>query len=145
MKEVNLFTYLNSILKKEESLETYLKFFKEQDEWKNFNGYMLIRYIYYAGFINIANVYNWFLNTLNKEQLFVLMYKMTPKYNGFVKYIKKIKTEDLKVMEYLKNYYQCSEERAREYLKFLNNDDVNEILDKYAIDEKNKKKMIKEL
>jgi len=140
--EINFFTYLNAILKKEKSFEEYFEYFKSNDNFKNFDSFMIIRYLFQGNMVEHANYFNTLHGILDKEQLFKMMYFMVPKNNAFIKYNKKVKKEKSEIIKFIKDLYIISNKEAEEYLSILNDQDLNELLRMYGLDEKERRKIL---
>lgn len=81
-----------------------------------------------------------------KEKIYRIYCDMIPKKFIFSKYIKSSKKNiNNDVAEKIAQYYECSLGEAEEYIPLLRKEGVIDILNKLGIDEKEQKKLIKEL
>ena len=118
-----------------------------EDDKSSFNTYMIHRYLSMEPkYIDIVN-YVQIIPYNEKEKIYKIYCDMIPKKNIFLKYIKsskKKKTSD-SILQFIANEYTCSLGEAEEYSYFLGKDGVISILYKHGIDEKEQKKLLKEL
>jgi len=64
----------------------------------------------------------------------------------FLRYIKsKIKSSSKEVKQHIATYYQCSLDEANEYIKLLGKKNITNIFNKLGIEEKEVKKLIKNI
>lgn len=140
--QITFFTYLNAILKKEKSYDEYYNFFKNEDNFKNFDAFMICRYLYQGNMVQYANYFNTLHGTLDKEQFFKLMYFIVPRNNIFIKYNKKIKKEQKQIINYIKEFYIISNKEAEEYLSILSDEDLKNLLIMFGINEKERNKIL---
>jgi hypothetical protein len=106
-----------------------------EEERKTFLVYMINKIISmnpnYLGYVNLLQKYT---GDLSQEAVFNFYYNILPKGKNFYKYIKGIKTEeDEEKIKYISLYYECSKKRASEYLKLISTKQIEEILNKYGI------------
>ena len=81
-----------------------------------------------------------------KEKYYRVYCEMIPKKYIFSKYIKSSKkTANKDVLEKVAQFYECSLGEAEEYVSILRKEGVVDILNKLGIEEKEQKKLIKEL
>lgn len=83
---------------------------------------------------------------IEKEKYYRIFCEMIPKKYIFSKYIKSSKkTINKDVLEKVAHFYECSLGEAEEYIDILRKDGVIDILQKLGIEEKEIKKLTKEL
>ena len=126
----------------------------EKKDWKNFtedqqssfNSYMVHRFLsMYEGYIDITNVVQKFPYT-EKEAIYNTYKSMLPKKKMFLKYIKssRKKTSDA-LLVHIANHFTCGLGEAEEYTYILRKEGVEGILFQSGIEEKEIKKLIKDL
>lgn len=142
MAENLFFEYLKAITKKEKSFEEYFVYFRKIDNFKQFDSYMMNRYLYNGNMAQYANIFNKYLSTLSKEEMFRFMYFGTPVNKNFITYVKKIKKPKLEIIYFIKDFYTISYEKAEEYLYFLNDIDLDNLLNMYGKDEEEKRRIL---
>jgi hypothetical protein len=118
-----------------------------EDDKSSFNTYIIHRYLSMEPkYIDIVN-YVQVIPHAEKEKIYKIYCDMIPKKNIFLKYIKsskKKKTSD-SILQYIANEYTCSLGEAEEYSYLLGKDGIISILNKHGVDEKEQKKLLKEL
>ena len=117
-----------------------------EDDQKQFNPYMVHRYIsMYEPYIEVAN----FAQTLpqnDKEKIYKFYCSMIPKSNVWLKYIKGSKKKpNEKILKCIADYYTVSLGEAEDYLYILKKEGVGLVLEKSGFDEKEIKKLLKEI
>jgi hypothetical protein len=117
-----------------------------EDDRASFNVYMIHRYLSMnKDYIDITN----YIQTIpynEKEKIYRIYCDMIPKKNVWLKYIKssKKRTSDA-LLQYIAKEYTISLGEAEEYSHFLGKDGVISILTKHGVDEKEQKKLLKDL
>jgi len=117
-----------------------------EDDQKQFNPYMVHRYIsMYEPYIEVAN----FAQTLpqnDKEKIYQFYCSMIPKNNVWLKYVKGSKKKpNEKILKCIADYYTVSLGEAEDYLYILKKEGVSLVLEKSGLDEKEIKKLLKEI
>jgi hypothetical protein len=117
-----------------------------EDDQKQFNPYMVHRYIsMYEPYIEVAN----FAQTLpqnDKEKIYQFYCSMIPKNNVWLKYVKGSKKKpNEKILKCIANYYTVSLGEAEDYIYILKKEGIEHILEKSGVDEKEIKKLLKEI
>lgn len=137
----NIFDWLKEI--------TYIKSSSEkftEGDWKNFNTYLIHRYLSMnQEYIDIVN----YIQTIpytEKEKIYRIYCDMIPKKNVWLKYIKptKKRTSDT-LLQYIAKEYTISLGEAEEYTYILGKEGIIDILTRHGVDEKEQKKLLKEL
>lgn len=118
--------------------------FTEEDK-KEFNPFMLCKfYSMNRDYIEIIN-YLQFISYSDKKKYYDVLSEFIPSYI-YTQYIKgSKKTTNGNVLEAISKYYECSLAESEQYVEFLGKDGVSEILVKLGIEDKEIKKLIKEL
>jgi hypothetical protein len=119
--------------------------FSEEDQ-KQFNPYMVHRYIsMYEPYIEVSNVAQ-LLPQNDKEKIYQFYCNMIPKNNIWLKYIKgSRKKPNEKILKCIADYYTISLGEAEDYIYILKKEGINYILEKSGVDEKEIKKLLKEI
>ena len=65
------------------------------------------------------NVIQFYLNTLSKEQMYVMLLNLLPKKKCFNKGFGKKESELIDITPFIANYFQCSIKEAAEYRKIM--------------------------
>jgi hypothetical protein len=136
-----IFDFIKEITGKKSSWSS----FTEEDK-KQFTPFMIHRYIsMYEPYIDVAN-YAQLIPQNDKEKIYKFYCDMIPKNNVWLKYIKgSPKKINETILCHIANYYTISFGEAEEYIYLLGQEGVGQILSKSGIDEKEIKKLIKEI
>lgn len=118
--------------------------FTEEDK-KTFEPFMINRFLSMnRDYIEIIN-YLQFIPYSDKEKYYNVLSEFIPSYR-YTQYIKaNKKTTNKDILEKISKYYECSLNESEQYIEFLGKDGVSEILVKLGIEDKEIKKLIKEL
>ena len=115
-----------------------------EDEQKAFNPYMLHKIVSMTeAYIEVANM-GQSLPYTDKGKIYKFYCELLPKKSIYSKYVKGTKTksnEDL--LEYISKFYECSFREAEEYIQILKKEDMYDILNRYGIEDKEIKKLLK--
>ena len=115
-----------------------------EDEQKAFNPYMLHKIVSMTeAYIEVANI-GQSLPYTDKEKIYKFYCELLPKKSIYSKYVKGTKTksnEDL--LGYISKFYECSFREAEEYISILKKEDMYDILNRYGIEDKEIKKLLK--
>ena len=117
-----------------------------EDQQSSFNSYMVHRFLsMYEGYIDITNVVQKFPYT-EKETIYNTYKSMIPKKKLFLKYIKttRKKTSD-SLLVHIADYFTCGFGEAEELTYILRKEGVHHILSQRGIEEKEIKKLLKDL
>jgi hypothetical protein len=108
------------------------------------NPYMLHRYVsLYEPYIEIANLCQRIPQD-EKKLIYITYSNLLPKKKIWNKYLKSEKNsinKDLLIC--LSKYFECSCKEAEEYIDFLNKEEIENILSKLGLDDKEIKKLMK--
>ena len=94
-------------------------------------------------YIEVANI-GQSLPYTDKEKIYKFYCELLPKKSIYSKYVKGTKTksnEDL--LEHISKFYECSFREAEEYISILKKEDMYDILNRYGIEDKEIKKLLK--
>ena len=135
----NIFDWLKEI----NSTKSHPDSFTNQD-WDVWNSYMVHRFLSmnpdYIELVNETQV----LPPTNKKQIYSIYREYIPKNNKWSKYVKSnIKEPDKDLILQLKNYFKVSTREIKDYLKILDKKQVQSILVKQGLEEKEIKKLLK--
>ena len=138
MKTLTLFDWIKEIVY---TKSDYRKFTKES--WGNFDPYMIHLVLSMnPDYIEIVDEIQG-LNNISKEKLYRMYADLIPKnsrtYYTYIK-SKSAKLDETKV-KYIAELYECSYQEANEYLNIMPKEWLSSILDKFGLDEKEKKKI----
>ena len=135
----NIFDWLKEI----NSTKSHPDLFTNQD-WDVWNSYMVHRFLSmnpdYIELVNEIQV----LPPTNKKQIYSIYREYIPKNNKWSKYVKSnIKEPDKDLTLQLKKYFNVSVREVKDYLKILDKKQVQSILIKQGLEEKEIKKLLK--
>jgi len=135
----NVFDWLKEI----NSTKSHPDTFTNQD-WDIWNSYMVHRFLSMnPEYIELVNEVQ-SLPPSNKKQIYSIYREYIPKNNKWSKYVKSSSKEfDKDLIEYLKNYFKVSTREIKDYLKILDKKEVQSILNKQGLEEKEIKKLLK--
>lgn len=135
----NIFDWLKEINSNKSHPDT----FSNQD-WEIWNSYMVHRFLSQnTDFIELVNEVQ-ILPPSNKKQIYSIYREYIPKNNKWSKYIKStVKEPDKDLVLQLKSYFNVSTREIKDYLKILNKKEVQTILSKQGLEEKEIKKLLK--
>ena len=118
-----------------------------EDEQKKFSPFIINRFLSMdKEFIEFVNVFQKYaIGTLEPREVYKWYCDVLPKGKRFNKYIKgkKDKKYDKELINVLVNYFECSKLQVEEYLELLSVEEITIILNKYGIDSKKIRKLIK--
>jgi len=116
------FDYVTSILKKEQYIDDISAFALYITNKLFSNDKQLV---------SLANIVNKIgVTTLPKRALYDYYYFLIPKSNKFIKYPKK--QDEFENIKYIMQYYEVNEEQAKTAIQFLNNDEINQIVNLFV-------------
>ena len=106
-------------------------------DWDIWNSYMVHRFISMnPDYIDIVNEVQ-SINPQNKKEIYSVYREYIPKNNKWNKYIKSnVKQHKSELLTYLAEYWECSQNEVKEYLNFLEDDEVLRILNSMGIQPK---------
>jgi hypothetical protein len=135
----NVFDWLKEINTK----KTHSSEFTNQD-WDTWNSYMVHRFLSMnPDFTELVNEVQ-MLPPTSKKQIYSIYREYIPKNNKWSKYVKSsTKEPDKDLVEYLKNYFKVSTREIKDYLKILDKKEIQSILSKQGLEEKEIKKLLK--
>lgn len=79
-----------------------------------------------------------------KKEIYNIYKEFIPKNNKWSKYIKsKVKQPNKDLVNYIKNYFECSSNEAKDYLNLLDSTEISRILHDIGLDKKEIKPLLK--
>ena len=118
-----------------------------EDEQKKFSPFIINRWLSMdKEFIEFVNVFQKYaIGTLEPREVYKWYCDILPKGKRFYKYIKgkKSKKYNKELVDIISNYFECSKLQTNEYLELINKQELIEILEKYGMETKKIKRMIK--
>jgi hypothetical protein len=135
----NIFDWLREI----NSIKSSPDKFTTQD-WDKWNSYLIHRFLSQnIDFIEIVNEVQ-ILPPTSKKQIYTIYKEFIPKNNKWSKYIKSTSKEPNKdLVLNLKEYFKVSTREVKDYLKILNKKEIQNILNKQGLEEKEIKQLLK--
>jgi hypothetical protein len=135
----NVFDWLKEI----NSTKSHPDTFTNQD-WDIWNSYMVHRFLSMnPDYIELVNEVQ-SLPPSNKKQIYSIYREYIPKNNKWSKYIKSSSKEfDKDLVLQLKKHFNVSAREIKDYLKILDKKEVQSILSKQGLEEKEIKKLLK--
>tara|TARA_R100000541_G_scaffold14694_1_gene24061 strand:- start:395 stop:808 length:414 start_codon:yes stop_codon:yes gene_type:complete len=117
--------------------------FSDKD-WELWNSYMVHRFLSMnPDFLDIVNFVQ-IINPQNKKEIYSVYREYIPKNNKWSKYIKsKVKQSNKDLVEHLSSYWECSSKETKEYLEFLDTDEIGRILMSIGLNNKEIKTITK--
>ena len=139
---MTIFDWINQILVK----KTHWNEFTE-DEQKKFSPFIINRWLSMdKDFLEIVNYFQKYsIGTLEPREVYKWYCDMLPKGKRFNKYIKgkKDKKYNTELIDIMVTHFECSKSQAKDYLELINKDELIEILEKYGMNEKTIKRLLK--
>jgi hypothetical protein len=135
----NVFDWLKEI----NSTKSHPDTFTNQD-WDIWNSYMVHRFLSMnPDYIELVNEVQT-LPPSNKKQIYSIYREYIPKNNKWSKYVKSSSKEfDKDLILQLKKHFNVSVREIKDYLKILDKKEVQSILNKQGLEEKEIKKLLK--
>ena len=135
----NVFDWLKEI----NSTKSHPDTFTNQD-WDIWNSYMVHRFLSMnPDYIELVNEVQ-ALPPSNKKQIYSIYREYIPKNNKWSKYVKSSSKEfDKDLILQLKKHFNVSVREIKDYLKILDKKEVQSILSKQGLEEKEIKKLLK--
>ena len=139
---MTIFDWINQILVK----KTHWNKFTE-DEQKKFSPFIINRWLSMdKDFLEIVNYFQKYsIGTLEPREVYKWYCDMLPKGKRFNKYIKgkKDKKYNTELIDIMVMHFECSKSQVKDYLDLIAKDELMEILEKYGMNEKTIKRLLK--
>jgi hypothetical protein len=118
--------------------------FFDDDFKKEFNVFLIHKIVSMTeAYIDVANI-GQSLPYTDKEKIYKFYCEFLPKKSIYSKYIKGVKTKpNENLLKYISKFYECSFREAEEYIQILKKEDIQDILNRYGIEDKEIKKLLK--
>ena len=139
---MTIFDWINQILVK----KTHWNEFTE-DEQKKFSPFIINRWLSMdKDFIEIVNYFQKYsIGTLESREVYKWYCDMLPRGKRFNKYIKgkKDKKYNTELIDIMVTHFECSKLQVKDYLDLIAKNELIEILEKYGMNEKTIKRLLK--
>ena len=139
---MTIFDWINQILVK----KTHWNEFTE-DEQKKFSPFIINRWLSMdKDFLEIVNYFQKYsIGTLEPREVYKWYCDMLPKGKRFNKYIKgkKDKKYNTELLNIMVMHFECSKLQVKDYLDLIAKNELIEILEKYGMNEKTIKRLLK--
>ena len=139
---MTIFDWISQILVK----KTHWNDFTE-DEQKKFSPFIINRWLSMdKDFLEIVNFFQKYsIGTLEPREVYKWYCDMLPKGKRFNKYIKgkKDKKYNTELIDIMVMHFECSKSQVKDYLDLIAKDELMEILEKYGMNEKTIKRLLK--
>ena len=139
---MTIFDWINQQLVK----KTHWNEFTE-DEQKKFSPFIINRWLSMdKDFLEIVNFFQKYsIGTLDSREVYKWYCNMLPKGKRFNKYIKgkKDKKYNTELIDIMVTHFECSKSQVKDYLDLIAKDELIEILEKYGMNEKTIKRLLK--
>ena len=118
-----------------------------EDEQKKFSPFIINRWLSMdKDFLEIVNYFQKYsIGTLEPREVYKWYCDMLPKGKRFNKYIKgkKDKKYNTELIDIMVTHFECSKSQVKDYLDLIAKDELMEILEKYGMNEKTIKRLLK--
>lgn len=139
---MTIFDWISQILVK----KTHWNEFTE-DEQKKFSPFIINRWLSMdKDFLEIVNYFQKYsIGTLEPREVYKWYCDMLPRGKRFNKYIKgkKDKKYNTELIDIMVMHFECSKSQVKDYLDLIAKDELMEILEKYGMNEKTIKRLLK--
>ena len=139
---MTIFDWINQILVN----KTHWNKFTE-DEQKKFSPFIINRWLSMdKDFLEIVNFFQKYsIGTLEPREVYKWYCDMLPKGKRFNKYIKgkKDKKYNTELLNIMVMHFECSKSQVKDYLDLIAKNELIEILEKYGMNEKTIKRLLK--
>ena len=118
-----------------------------EDEQKKFSPFIINRWLSMdKDFIEIVNFFQKYsIGTLEPREVYKWYCEILPRGKRFNKYVKgkKDKKYDSELINLLINHFECSKVEVKQHLELIDKIELKEILEKYGMNEKTIKRLLK--
>ena len=139
---MTIFDWVNNILVSKKHWDDFTK-----DEQKKFSPFIINRWLSMdKDFLEIVNYFQKYsIGTLEPREVYKWYCDMLPKGKRFSKYIKgkKDKKYNTELLDIMVMHFECSKSQVKDYLDLIAKDELMEILEKYGMNEKTIKRLLK--
>ena len=139
---MTIFNWINEILVSKKHWNDFTI-----DEQKKFSPFIINRWLSMdKDFIEIVNYFQKYsIGTLEPREVYKWYCDMLPKGKRFNKYIKgkKDKKYNTELIDIMVRHFECSKSQVKDYLDLIAKDELIQILEKYGMNEKTIKRLLK--
>ena len=139
---MTIFNWINEILVSKKHWNEFT-----EDEQKKFSPFIINRWLSMdKDFLEIVNYFQKYsIGTLEPREVYKWYCDMLPKGKRFNKYIKgkKDKKYNTELIDIMVMHFECSKSQVKDYLDLIAKDELVEILEKYGMNEKTIKRLLK--
>ena len=139
---MTIFDWINQILVKKTHWNEFTN-----DEQKKFSPFIINRWLSMdKDFLEIVNFFQKYsIGTLEPREVYKWYCDMLPKGKRFNKYIKgkKDKKYNTELIDIMVMHFECSKSQVKDYLDLIAKDELIEISEKYGMNEKTVKRLLK--
>ena len=139
---MTIFNWINEILVSKKHWNDFT-----EDEQKKFSPFIINRWLSMdKDFLEIVNYFQKYsIGTLEPREVYKWYCDMLPKGKRFNKYIKgkKDKKYNTELIDIMVQHFECSKSQVKDYLDLIAKDELMEILEKYGMNEKTIKRLLK--
>jgi len=118
-----------------------------EDEQKKFSPFIINRWLSMdKDFLEIVNYFQKYsIGTLEPREVYKWYCDMLPRGKRFNKYIKgkKDKKYNTELIDIMVQHFECSKSQVKDYLELIHKDELIQILEKYGMNEKTIKRLLK--
>ena len=139
---MTIFNWINEILVSKKHWNEFT-----EDEQKKFSPFIINRWLSMdKDFLEIVNYFQKYaIGTLEPREVYKWYCDMLPRGKRFSKYIKgkKDKKYNTELIDIMVMHFECSKSQVKDYLDLIAKDELIEILEKYGMNEKTIKRLLK--
>ena len=139
---MTIFNWINEILVSKKHWNDFT-----EDEQKKFSPFIINRWLSMdKEFLEIVNYFQKYsIGTLEPREVYKWYCDMLPRGKRFNKYIKgkKDKKYNTELIDIMVMYFECSKSQVKDYLDLIAKNELIEILEKYGMNEKTIKRLLK--
>ena len=139
---MTIFNWINEILVSKKHWDDFT-----EDEQKKFSPFIINRWLSMdKDFLEIVNFFQKYsIGTLEPREVYKWYCDMLPKGKRFNKYIKgkKDKKYNTELIDIMVTHFECSKSQVKDYLDLIAKGELIEILEKYGMNEKTIKRLLK--
>ena len=139
---MTIFNWINEILVSKKHWNEFT-----EDEQKKFSPFIINRWLSMdKDFLEIVNYFQKYsIGTLEPREVYKWYCDMLPRGKRFNKYIKgkKDKKYNTELIDIMVQHFECSKSQVKDYLDLIAKDELIDILEKYGMNEKTIKRLLK--
>ena len=139
---MTIFDWVNNILIHKKHWDDFT-----EDEQKKFSPFIINRWLSMdKDFLEIVNFFQKYsIGTLEPREVYKWYCDMLPNGKRFNKYIKckKDKKYNTELLDIMITHFECSKSQVKDYLDLIAKDELIDILEKYGMNEKTIKRLLK--